>query len=93
MRTSALGSASARPELETAIAEVHDEAVPRLCRILEPCRDRGWLRLGIDLASAVELMDSLRFGRIHIERGQMNVDPAEWDQLAIEALAHASFGR
>jgi AcrR family transcriptional regulator len=68
---------------------------PGRCRtvLFEPCRERGWLRPGIDLASAVSWLHSLMCVRIYIERGQANVDPAEWDQLRIEALVLASFGR
>jgi AcrR family transcriptional regulator len=91
VRTSALGSAYARPELEVAIAREQDEVVAELCRILEPCRERGWLRSGIDLPSTVAWHHSLLIGRVHIERGQTNVDPAEWDRLTLEALVHAFF--
>ena len=92
VRTSALGSAYARPELEAAIAKAQDEIVSHLCRILEPCRERGWLRPGIDLVSTVAWHHSLLIGRVHIERGQQQVDPAEWDRLTLEALVHAFFG-
>lgn len=92
VRTSALGSAYARPELEAAIAQAQDEIVAGLCRILEPCRERGWLRPGIDLASAVAWQHGVLFGRIYIERGQQLVDPAEWDRLTLEAVVHAFFG-
>lgn len=92
MRTSALGSAYARPELEKAIAQSQDEIVAELCEILEPCRERGWLRPGIDLQSTVAWHHSLLIGRVHIERGQTNVRPEEWDRLTLEALVHAFFG-
>jgi AcrR family transcriptional regulator len=92
VRTSALGSAYARPELEAAIAEVQDQIVTELCRILEPCRERGWLRPGIDLASTVAWHHSLLIGRVHIERGQKATDPKEWDRLTLDALIRAFFG-
>jgi len=92
LRTNALGSAYARPELEAAIAKAQDEIVSHLCRILEPCRERGWLRTGIDLTSTVAWHHSLLIGRVHIEHGQLQVDPAEWDRLTLEALVHAFFG-
>ena len=92
MRMSVLGSAYARPELEVAIAKAQDEIVEHLCGILEPCRERGWLRPGIDLMSVVAWHHSLLIGRVHIERGQTNVQPEEWDRLTLEALVHAFFG-
>lgn len=92
VRTSALGSAYARPDLEAVIAQAQDEVVAGLCRILEPCRDRGWLRPGIDLMSTVAWHHSLLIGRVHIERGQALVDPEEWDRLTLDALVHAFFG-
>lgn len=92
MRTSALGSAYARPELEAAIAKAQDEIVIELCKILEPCRTRGWFRPGIDLVSTVAWHHSLLIGRVHIERGQTAVDPAEWDRLTLEVLTYAFFG-
>lgn len=91
-RTSVLGSAYARPELEAAIAAAQDAIVAELCTILEPCRERGWLRPGIDLVSTVAWHHSVLIGRVHIERGQTMVDAAEWDRLTIEALEHAFFG-
>ncbi|MFM8303205.1 MAG: hypothetical protein ACKOA9_02720 [Actinomycetota bacterium] len=92
VRTSALGSADARPELEAAIAAAQDAIVTELVRILEPCRARGWLRPGIDLVSTVAWHHSLLVGRVHIERGQQMVDPDEWDRLTLDALVRGFFG-
>jgi AcrR family transcriptional regulator len=92
VRTSALGSAYARAELEAAIAQVQDEIVTELTRVLEPCRERGWFRPGIDLVSTVAWHHSLLIGRVHIERGQSAADSREWDRLTIEALVNAFFG-
>lgn len=92
VRTSALGSAFARPELAAALAQAQDDIVATLCRALEPCFYRGWLRPGIDLVSAVAWQHSVLLGRVHIEHGQVNVDPAEWDRLTIEAFVSVFFG-
>jgi AcrR family transcriptional regulator len=92
VRTSALGSAYARPELKAAIAKAQDDVVAQLCEFLEPCRERGWLRPGIDLTSTVAWHHSLLIGRVHIELGQKLVDPVEWDRLTIEVFDHAFFG-
>jgi AcrR family transcriptional regulator len=92
VRTSALGSAYARSELEIEIAEAQDEIITALCRVLEPCREHGWFRPGIDLVSTVAWHHSVLIGRVHIERGQVAVDPAEWDRLTLDALDHAFFG-
>ncbi len=92
MRTSALGSAYARPELEAAIAKAQDDIVVGLSKILEPCRERGWFRPGIDLMSTIAWHHGVLISRVHIERGQKQVDPAEWDRLTLEALVHAFFG-
>lgn len=90
-RTSVVGSAYARPELEEAVAEAQDWIVEALVEILEPCRERGWLRPGIDLTSTVAWHHSLLIGRVHIEHGVQQVDPEEWDRLTIEALERAFF--
>lgn len=91
-RTSVIGSAYARPELEAAVASAQDEIVKGLVNILEPCRQRGWLRDGIDLVSTVAWHHSLLIGRVHIEQGVEQVDPHEWDRLTIDALERAFFG-
>ena len=91
-RTSVIGSAYARPELEAAVAAAQDEIVVLLVEILEPCRQRGWLRDGIDLVSTIAWHHSLLIGRVHIEHGTQQVDPAEWDRLTIEALERTVFG-
>lgn len=92
VRTSALGSAYARPELEAAIAKAQDEITAELCKVFEPCREKGWFRPDIDLVSTVSWHHSVLIGRVHIERGQKLVDPAEWDRLTLDALVHAFFG-
>lgn len=92
VRTSALGSAFARPDLVAAIAASQDEIIAGLCRVLEPCLERGWFRPGIDLVSAVAWQHSILMGRVNIEHGQMNVDPAEWDRLTLDAFVRAFFG-
>ena len=91
-RTSVVGSAYARPELAAAVAREQDEIVDDLVAILEPCRERGWLRPGIDLMSTVAWHHSLLIGRVHIEHGQQRVDPAEWDRLTLDSLTQAFFG-
>lgn len=92
MRVSALGSAYARPELEGTLATVQDEIIAGLCSILEPFRERGWLRPGIDLTSAMAWQHSLLMGRVHVEHGQKVVDIAEWDRLTLDAFQTAFFG-
>ena len=91
-RTSVIGSAYARPELAEAVAQAQDDIVEGLVKILEPCRQRGWLRDGIDLTSTIAWHHSLLIGRVYIEHGVKHVDPAEWDRLTLEALDRAFFG-
>ena len=91
-RSSVVGSAYARPELESAIAGAQDEIVAGLVEILEPCRAQGWLRTGIDLTSVVAWHHGVLISRIYMEHGQQQGDPAEWDRLTLEALERAFFG-
>ena len=91
-RTSVIGSAYARPELEAAVARAQDDIVAALVDILEPCSDRGWLRPGIDLPSTVAWHHSLLIGRVHIEHGIQQGDLVEWDRLTLDALDRAFFG-
>ena len=91
-RISVVGSAYARPELAAAVARNQDAIVDSLTDILEPCRQRGWLRADIDLASTIAWHHSLLIGRVFIEHGQQRGDPAEWDRLALDALDRAFFG-
>ncbi len=90
-RTSVIGSAYARPELAAAVALAQDEIVERLVEILEPCRQRGWLREGIDLPSTIAWHHSLLISRVHIEHGTQLGDHAEWDRLTLDALVRAFF--
>ena len=90
-RTNVLGSAYGRPELEAAVARAQDRIVKGLVEILEPCRQRGWLRSGIDLTSAVAWHHSLLIGRVHIEHGTTAGDPAEWDRLTLDAIERVFF--
>jgi len=91
-RTSALGSAYARPELEVALAKAQDDLIASLSAAIEPCLDKGWFRPGIDLVSAVAWQHSVLIGRVTIERGQTLVDRDEWNRLTLEAFLHAFFG-
>jgi AcrR family transcriptional regulator len=91
-RTSVVGSAYARPELEAAIARAQDEIVAGLVAIFEPCRERGWLRSEIDLPSTVAWHHGVLISRVFIERGALEVDPLEWDRLTLDALERAFFG-
>lgn len=91
-RISVVGSAYARPELAEAVAEAQDEIVAALTDILEPCRERGWLRPDIDLASTIAWHHNLLIGRVFMEHGQRLADPAEWDRLTLDALDRAFFG-
>jgi AcrR family transcriptional regulator len=91
-RANVIGSAYARPDLEAAFAAAQDTIVADLVEILEPCRQRGWLRAGIDLVSVVAWHYSLMSGRIYIEHGTELVNPDEWDRLTLEALMRAFFG-
>lgn len=92
VRTSALGSAFARPELEAAIAQAQDDVIAGLSRALEPCWERGWLRPGLDLVTAVAWQHSVLMGRVNIERGQTLGDPDEWDRLTLDAFLRVFFG-
>ncbi len=90
-RSNVLGSAYARPELEAAVAAAQGQIIGGLVEILEPCRERGWLRDGIDLPSTLAWHHSLMSGRVHIEHGAREGDPAEWDRLTLDALDRAFF--
>jgi hypothetical protein len=63
-----------------------------MCKVLEPCVEKGRFRPEIDLVSAAAWQHSALFSRVHIEHGQENVDPAEWDRLAVEAIEHTFYG-
>ena len=91
-RTSVVGSAYARPELEAAITRAQDEIVAELVSIFEPCRERGWLCPGIDLTSTVAWHHSVLISRVFIERGMLEVDSHEWDRLTLDSLERAFFG-
>lgn len=91
-RINVLGSAYARPELTAEVARAQDEVIDGLFEILEPCLDRGWLRNGIDLKSALTWQYSILSARAFIEHGAEHVDPAEWDRLTLEAFQQVFFG-
>ena len=91
-RVSVVGSAFARPELEAEVLRAQDEIVAGLVAVLQPCNQRGWLREGIDLPSAVAWQHGLLLSRVFIERGAQQGETDEWDQLTLESLQHAFFG-
>jgi AcrR family transcriptional regulator len=91
-RVSVVGSAFARPELEAEVLRAQDEIVAGLVAVLQPCNERGWLRDGIDLPSAVAWQHGLLLSRVFIERGAQQDETDEWDQLTLESLQHAFFG-
>ena len=91
-RVSVVGSAFARPELEAEVLRAQDEIVAGLVAVLQPCNERGWLREGIDLPSAVAWQHGLLLSRVFIERGAQQGETDEWDQLTLESLQHAFFG-
>jgi AcrR family transcriptional regulator len=91
-RVSVVGSAFARPELEDAVLRTQDEIVAGLVAVLQPCNERGWLRDGIDLPSAVAWQHSILLSRVFVERGSQQGGLAEWDQLTLESLVNAFFG-
>ena len=90
-RISVLGSAYARPDLEDAIFKAQREVTAALFVILEPCRDRGWLRSGIDLTSVLAWHHAVLISRFFIEHGTPEADATEWDRLTLEALDRAFF--
>ena len=91
-RVSVVGSAFARPELEAEVLRAQDEIVAGLVAVLQPCNERGWLREGIDLPSAVAWQHGLLLSRVFIERGAQQGEPDEWDRLTLDALVNAFFG-
>ena len=91
-RVSVVGSAFARPELEAEVLRAQDEIVAGLVAVLQPCKERGLLRDGIDLPSAVAWQHGLLLSRVFIERGAQQGETDEWDQLTLESLQHAFFG-
>ena len=91
-RVSVVGSAFARPELEAEVLRAQDEIIAGLVAVLQPCNERGWLREGIDLPSAVAWQHGLLLSRVFIERGAQQGEPDEWDRLTLDALVNAFFG-
>ena len=91
-RASVVGSAYARPELEDAVMRAQDDIVAGLSEPLEACRQRGWLREGIDLPSAVAWQHSILMGRVYVEHGTRLGDLKEWDRLTLDAFVRAFFG-
>jgi AcrR family transcriptional regulator len=91
-RVSVVGSAFARPELEAEVLRAQDEIVEGLVAVLQPCNERGWLRDGIDLPSAVAWQHSVLLSRVFVERGSQQGELAEWDQVTLESLVNAFFG-
>ena len=91
-RVSVVGSAFARPELEAEVLRAQDEIVEGLVAVLQPCNERGWLRDGIDLPSAVAWQHSVLLSRVFVERGVQQGELTQWDRLTLDALLNAFFG-
>ena len=91
-RVSVVGSAFARPELEAEMLRAQDEIVAGLTGTLQVAQERGWLRVEIDLPSAVAWQHSVLLSRAFVERGSQQGELAEWDRLTLDALVNAFFG-
>lgn len=91
-RVNVVGSAYARSELEAAIDKAQREIIATLVAILEPCQERGWLRTGIDLTTAMAWQHGVLLSRAFLEHGSHDVDMREWDRLTLEACDRAFFG-
>lgn len=91
-RVNVVGSAFARPELEAEVIRAQDEIVAGLVAAFQPCKERGLLREGIDLPSAVAWQHGLLLSRVFIERGAKQGETDKWDQLTLDALVNAFFG-
>ena len=81
-----VGSAYGRPELEAAVAEAQDEIVAAFVELFEPARRKGWIRTDVDLVTTVAWQIALQTGRVFLEHGQRQGDPAVWDALTFDAL-------
>ena len=81
-----------RYSLVEAVMRAQDEIVAGLVEILEPCRQRRWLRECVDLPSAVAWQHSMLMGRVYVEHGAQPGDPAEWNRLTLEAVVRTFFG-
>lgn len=91
VRLNAIGSAYARPELEAAIVRAQDHLMRTIARLLEPYRDRGWMRPGLDLATVAAWQQGLLLSRALVERGSEVVDLEEWDRLTVASLTEICF--
>lgn len=92
VRLDAIGSAYARPELAAALAQAQDALVVAMVELLEPARERGWFRPGIDLRTAITWQHGMMLSRAFIEHGAEQFDVDEWDRLTVASCDAAFFG-
>lgn len=91
-RINALGSAYGREDLGNAISEVREELFKRIVAVTEPLKERGWLPVDIDVASAVAWHHSLILSRVFVERGATMIDIDRWDKMTLDTLDRLFFG-
>lgn len=86
VRMNVVGSAYARPDLERAISIAQEDLIDGIVDALEPVRERGWLRPGLDVRTAVAWQHGVLLGRAFVERDGSAVDLDEWDRITLAAF-------
>jgi len=91
MRTEVLGAAVNRPQLQSAIVEMHRKQVNFLVEFFRIGKERGLMSLSFDLHTTALWASALILGR-HFAEIDPAVDRTEWDAITRETFANLMFG-
>ena len=90
-RAEVLGAAVSRPELQNAIAEMHQHQVSGLMEFFAIGQQRGFVKLPFDPRTTALWATSVVFAR-HIAEIDPSVDLAGWDEITAEAFTNMLLG-
>lgn len=90
-RMNALGSAYARPHLETKISRTLNEEATRGALALAPFQQKGMIAGHVDLRSLVAWYMGASLGKNLVELSESDVNVANWEKLMNSATLHLLF--
>lgn len=91
-RLNAIGSAFARPALETRITKTHNELVSRIALALMPFQRKGFIRQDIDLRAVSAWYNGAVLGKAVIMLEGSDIDVEQWERTMNESIYFILFG-
>lgn len=90
-RLEVLGSASTRPALRAAVADVEREKFADTIRVFEVAREHGWVKATFSGESLAAVWDGIVLGNFIPTLAEDLLDTDDWVRAATEAMLHILF--